>query len=117
MARETERELRAASDRIEVLMGELAAMSSTVEARTEELVRLLMQLYGGGLERILAIVEEAGAADPVFPRLTADDLVSTLLTLHDLHPASPVKLVQIGGNGGAPGTPGKRRESAPRESL
>jgi hypothetical protein len=76
-----------------------------------------MQLYGGGLERILAIVDEAGAADRIFPRLTKDDLVSTLLTLHDLQPAAPAKLVQIGGNGGAPGTPGRHRESVARESL
>ena len=51
MAPEKEQELRAASDRIEVLMGELAAASPAVQAKTEELVRLLMQLYGGGLER------------------------------------------------------------------
>jgi len=92
-------------------MGELAAASPAVQARTEELVRLLMQLYGGGLERILSIVDEAGAADPIFSRLVADDLVATLLTLHDLHPASAPKLVQIGGNGGASS---KRRESAAR---
>ncbi|HEV7516629.1 MAG TPA: hypothetical protein VGR07_10050 [Thermoanaerobaculia bacterium] len=111
MAPDNEQELRAASDRIEVLMGELAAASPAIQAKTEELVRLLMQLYGGGLKRILAIVDEAGAADPIFARLVADDLVSTLLVLHDLHPELSPKLVQIGGNGGAPS---KRRESATR---
>jgi Fe-S cluster biogenesis protein NfuA len=80
-------DLRAASDRIETLMGELAASSPAVQARTEELVRLLMRLYGGGLDRILSIVDEAGAAaGPIFARLAADELVSTLLVLHDLHP-------------------------------
>ncbi len=83
-----ENELRAAGDRIEVLMGELAAASPAVQARSEELVRLLMQLYGAGLDRILSIVDETGGAagGPVFARLAADDLVSTLLVLHDLHP-------------------------------
>jgi Fe-S cluster biogenesis protein NfuA len=46
-----------------------------------------MNLYGTGLDRILSVVDEAGpAAGPVFARLAADDLVSTLLVLHDLHP-------------------------------
>jgi Fe-S cluster biogenesis protein NfuA len=85
-----ENELRAAGDRIEVLMGELAAASPAVQAKAEELVRLLMQLYGAGLDRILSIIEEmdeaGAAASPVFARLAADDLVSSLLVLHDLHP-------------------------------
>jgi len=82
-----ERQLRAASDRIETLLAELAATQPAVRAKTEELVRRLMELYGGGLERILSIVDEAGAAaGPIFSRLAADELVSTLLVLHDLHP-------------------------------
>jgi Fe-S cluster biogenesis protein NfuA len=85
--KQVDNELRAAGDRIEALMGELAASSPAVQAKTEELVRLLMQLYGAGLERILSIVDETGpAANPIFARLAADDLVSTLLVLHDLHP-------------------------------
>lgn len=80
-------ELRAASDRIETLMAELAAASPAVQAKTEELVGLLMRLYGGGLDRILSIVDEAGAAaGPIFASLAADELVSTLMVLHDLHP-------------------------------
>ncbi len=85
--KQVEHELRAAGDRIEVLMGELAALSPAVQGKTEELVRLLMQLYGAGLERILSIIDEMdAAAGPVFARLAADDLVSSLLVLHDLHP-------------------------------
>ena len=84
-------ELRAAGDRIEILMGELAAASPAVRGKAEELVRLLMQLYGAGLERILTIVDEFDAAGqsvagPIFARLAADDLVASLLVLHDLHP-------------------------------
>ena len=80
-------ELRAAGDRIETLMGELAAAGPAVRGRAEELVRLLMRLYGAGLERILTAVDDAGqAAGPIFARLAADDLVASLLVLHDLHP-------------------------------
>jgi hypothetical protein len=99
---DNDRELRAASDRIETLLGELAALSPVVRDRAEELVRLLMRFYGGGLERIVSIVGEAGPeAGPIFARLAADDLVATLLVLHDLHPAALPKLVQIGRHGGA----------------
>ncbi len=80
-------ELRAAGDRIESLMGEFAAAGPAMQGKAEELVRLLMRLYGAGLERILTAVDDAGqAATPIFARLAADDLVASLLVLHDLHP-------------------------------
>ncbi|HEV7505742.1 MAG TPA: NifU family protein [Thermoanaerobaculia bacterium] len=81
-------ELRVVGDRIEVLMGELAAASPAVQGKAEELVRLLMQLYGAGLDRILTVVDDAGqaAAGPIFASLAADDLVASLMILHDLHP-------------------------------
>ncbi|MEA2600032.1 MAG: hypothetical protein QOF89_1024 [Acidobacteriota bacterium] len=80
-------ELRAAGDRIEILMGELAAAGPAVRRKAEELVRLLTQLYGAGLERILTAVDDEGeAAAPIFARLAADDLVASLMVLHDLHP-------------------------------
>ncbi len=80
-------DLRAAGDRIETLMAELATAGPAVQAKAEELVRLLMRLYGAGLERILTAVDDAGAAaSPIFARLAADDLVASLLVLHDLHP-------------------------------
>jgi hypothetical protein len=50
-----------------------------------ELVQLLMQLYGAGLERVLAAIrEENGAA--ILDRLAKDKLVASLLLLHGLHP-------------------------------
>jgi Fe-S cluster biogenesis protein NfuA len=87
VAAEPAPDLRAAGDRIETLLGELATQGPAVQARTEELVELLTRLYGAGLERILAGIDEAGeAAGPIFARLAADDLVATLMVLHDLHP-------------------------------
>jgi Fe-S cluster biogenesis protein NfuA len=84
-----EKNLRAAADRIEALLQELSALGDThARAKAEELVRLLMRLYGEGLERVLEIVhEESGAAsERFFGRLADDGLVSSLLVLHGLHP-------------------------------
>lgn len=84
-----DRDLRAAADRIEALLDELGAQGDPhARAKAEELVRLLMRLYGGGLERILEIVhEESGpASERYFSRLADDSLVSSLLVLHGLHP-------------------------------
>lgn len=61
----------------------------------EELVRLLIGLYGEGLEHIVAALAdrgEAGAA--VLAALTEDPLVESLLLLHDLHPLSVDERVQ-----------------------
>jgi Fe-S cluster biogenesis protein NfuA/nitrite reductase/ring-hydroxylating ferredoxin subunit len=53
----------------------------------EELVRLLVGLYGDGLGRIVAALADEGAAGAaLLDRLTADPLVESLLLLHDLHP-------------------------------
>jgi len=49
--------------------------------RVEELVHAVMSLYGAGLERIVATVDE----DTV-RRLADDEVVGNLLVLHDLHP-------------------------------
>ena len=47
-------------------------------------MRLVTELYGAGLERILTIV---GKVDPpLVVDLAADDLVASLLLVHDLHP-------------------------------
>jgi hypothetical protein len=62
--------------RIETLLEELGGGPG------EELVQLLMQLYGAGLQRIVEIVEPEQAE-----RLGDDKLVGSLLLLHDLHPA------------------------------
>lgn len=48
----------------------------------EELVRLLMQLYGAGLERIVETIRGSEYAE----RLASDKLVGSLLLLHGLHP-------------------------------
>ncbi len=82
-----EKNLRAAGDRIEGLLQELGTVADPrIRANAEELVRLLMELYGSALARVLEIMDDAGSADEIFDRLAADDLVASLLVLHGLHP-------------------------------
>jgi len=60
------------------------------QERAEELVRLVTDLYGAGLERLLDLLEKRGAltAD-VLSAISGDGLVSALLLVHDLHPEDP----------------------------
>ncbi len=58
-----------------------------VRDRAEELVRLVVELYGAGLQRVLEVAQEAGAlTDPVLAALADDELVASLLLVHGLHP-------------------------------
>ncbi|MEU8380895.1 NifU family protein [Streptosporangium sp. NPDC048865] len=87
-------DVRATGDRVEALIADLGALSDAVtRAKAEELVRALVELYGAGLERVVEIVVEAGAAG-VLGRMTQDPLVSGLLVLHDLHPLSTAERVR-----------------------
>jgi Fe-S cluster biogenesis protein NfuA/nitrite reductase/ring-hydroxylating ferredoxin subunit len=53
----------------------------------EELVSLLVGLYGDGLARVMAVLAEAGpAGEAIIAKLADDPLVEGLLLLHDLHP-------------------------------
>jgi len=82
-----EKNLRGTGDRIEGLLQELGSVADPrIRANAEELVRLLMELYGSGLARIVEIVDATGSANEIFDRLAADDLVASLLVLHGLHP-------------------------------
>ncbi len=81
--------LRAASDRIETLIEELGTLPDPRARETaEELVRLLVNVYGEGLERVLEIVYESPGAGELFDRFADDQLVASLLLLHGLHPLS-----------------------------
>ena len=74
--------------RVEELLGILQSEGGEATARAaEELVRLLLGLYGDGLSHIMAALRAEGAAGAaVLDRLLADPLVESLLLLHDLHP-------------------------------
>jgi Fe-S cluster biogenesis protein NfuA/nitrite reductase/ring-hydroxylating ferredoxin subunit len=80
-------DLRASGERIEVLLEAASTGGRVARERAEELVRLVVDLYGAGLERLLEIVHEAGRLDDdLLDRLAADDLVASLLAVHGLHP-------------------------------
>lgn len=90
-----EAELRAAGDRIEALLSELTASDPDLTARVQELTRLLSQMYGAGLARILELLRAEGEAGaPLLERLVDDDLVASLLLVHDLHPRDTVQRIE-----------------------
>ncbi|HJQ46677.1 MAG TPA: NifU family protein [Amycolatopsis sp.] len=74
----------AIGERIEQLLDELEGREAA-----EELVHVLMELYGAGLARVLELADE-----PMVERLAKDELVKGLLVLHDLHPQSTVDRVR-----------------------
>ncbi|MCW0213077.1 MAG: NifU family protein [Pseudonocardia sp.] len=83
----SESDLRAAGERIEMLLDASSAHGTVVRERSEELVRLVADLYGAGLGRVLDIVYDCGRLDDeVLDALAADDLVAGLLLVHGLHP-------------------------------
>src|SRR4249919_3315197 len=87
--------VRQAGERIEELLGTLRAASGSAAAAAEELVRLLLGLYGDGLGHIMdALAAEGAAGEAVRDRLLADPLVESLLLLHDLHPLDTDTRVQ-----------------------
>jgi Fe-S cluster biogenesis protein NfuA/nitrite reductase/ring-hydroxylating ferredoxin subunit len=80
-------DLRATGERIEALLEAASTGGPVARERAEELVRLVVDLYGAGLERLLEIVHESGRLDDdLLDRLAADDLVASLLAVHGLHP-------------------------------
>ena len=79
--------LHATGERIETLLEASAAGGAVARERAEELVRLVVDLYGAGLERVLTILHEGGRLDDeLLAALAADDLVASLLLVHGLHP-------------------------------
>ncbi len=79
--------LRATGERIDALLDAAGAGGVAARERAEELVRLVADLYGAGLERLLDLVHDAGRLDDeVLAALAADDLVASLLLVHGLHP-------------------------------
>jgi Fe-S cluster biogenesis protein NfuA/nitrite reductase/ring-hydroxylating ferredoxin subunit len=75
---------RTAGDRIQTLLDASAAGGAAAHERAEQLVREVTDLYGAGLERMMAM---AVAANPELAEtFAADDLVASLLLVHGIHP-------------------------------
>jgi Fe-S cluster biogenesis protein NfuA len=75
--------------RIEVLIDRIKE-AADVELREAclEVVRLVMELHGAGLERMMKIVASVdGPGRTITEGFTRDELISSLLLLYGLHPA------------------------------
>jgi Fe-S cluster biogenesis protein NfuA len=79
--------VRNVGERVEELIGGLTSMGGPAAAAAEELVSLLIGLYGDGLGHITAALAQAGPEGAaMLAKLSEDPLVGSLLLLHDLHP-------------------------------
>ena len=74
-------DVRAVGSRVEELLGQIRAGDPGTAEVAEELVRLVVELYGAGLERTVELAGPRG-----LDRMVADELVASLLVLHGLHP-------------------------------
>jgi len=74
--------------RIEELIGQLEkAADPAARAMAKELVQLLMDIHGAGLERMLEIAAGSGAAgSAIVDRFGEDEVARNLLFLYGLHP-------------------------------
>ncbi|MGA7234729.1 MAG: NifU family protein [Bryobacteraceae bacterium] len=75
---------------IERLLGEIDHDAEpNLRSAVQQLLRLVMDLHGGGLERMLELISQAGDVGAgLIEKLTTDELVESLLVLHGLHPLS-----------------------------
>jgi Fe-S cluster biogenesis protein NfuA len=79
--------VRSAGARVEELLDGLRSGPPSAALAAEELVSLLVGLYGGGLAAIVGLIREQGQAGAAVLAAMADDpRVEGLLLLHDLHP-------------------------------
>ncbi len=77
----------AVGERIEALLEASAVGGPVARERAEELLRIVVDLYGAGLERVLELAHETGRLDDtLLDALAGDELVAGLLLVHGLHP-------------------------------
>lgn len=79
--------VRDVGERVEELIAGLTSAGGPAAAAAEELVRLLVGLYGDGLSHITAALAQAGPeGTALLAKISEDPLVGSLLLLHELHP-------------------------------
>ncbi len=85
---ENNKELQQRIQRIGGLVQEIESIADpSLRASTKEIVQLLMEFHGAGLDRALEITAESGDAGlQIIGKLGRDPLVSNLLVLYGLHP-------------------------------
>jgi Fe-S cluster biogenesis protein NfuA len=80
-------QVQGVGEQVDALLVALRSGSGDSAAIADELVRLLVGLYGDGLTRITEILAEQGPAGAqIMNSMIEDPLVESLLLLHDLHP-------------------------------
>ena len=74
--------------RIEELIGQLEkGTDPAARATAKELVQLLMEIHGAGLEQMMQIASESGVVGmEIIDRFGKDEMVRNLLVLYGLHP-------------------------------
>lgn len=83
-----EKEFQRKIQRLGALVGELEqAPAAGPNITAKELVQLLMEVHGAGVERIMEIIFESGApGEEIIARLGCDPITRSLLLLYSLHP-------------------------------
>jgi hypothetical protein len=72
---------------IERLLGEIeGAADPNLRKTVQELVQLIMDLHGAGLERMVELVGSGDGGASIVSRLSRDELAGSLLVLYGLHP-------------------------------
>ncbi|MEO6700166.1 MAG: NifU family protein [Jatrophihabitantaceae bacterium] len=79
--------LQNTADRVQALLSASSAGGTLARERAEELLRLVVDLYGAGLARLLDLAYDNGKLDDeLLAALAGDELVAGLLLVHGLHP-------------------------------
>lgn len=83
------REFTRRSDRIEELVHRLeSAGDPAIRAVAQELLQAVIELHGIAFERTLDAVAELPSGEAALRQIAADDLVSSVLSLHGIHPVA-----------------------------
>ena len=83
----SEKEFRKKIQQLGTLVGELNEPESNSKIAAREIVQLLMEVHGAGLERIMELVFESGDhGEAIINRLAQDPIARNLLLLYSLHP-------------------------------
>lgn len=84
---------------IERLLSEIDRRADpSLRTAVQQVVQLVMDLHGAGLERIVDLIRESGNDAGLLDRISGDEAVESLLVLHDLHPLGLEARIQRGVN-------------------
>ncbi len=74
--------------RIETLVGKVESIADPASRRdARELMELILELHGAGIERIFEMLHASGiAGETLINSIASDPLVGSILILHNLHP-------------------------------